>query len=465
MQKLREVDSEHLRPGDVVAQDIDHKHPRIAMVQGVSASGDKDSEGRIRSIFPLLRAIENPGVYAPGEFLRDKTWKLAGALSTRKAVNAIREELTAGTLSIPERGITSGCDPEIFVTEKSGTLLPAQRFLPAEAEVKNQYGGYQFWDGYQAEFCPTAKNCLQQLHDEIYAGLMGVWRKAQKYHPGARLTLQNTMEIPEALAKTAPEEEIRFRCSPSMNVYDDPGEPLPDAREYRWRFAGGHLHAGFGSKKLTVPLIEELVRGLDGILAVAGVSLAEGIDTPERRKMYGRAGEFRLPVHGLEYRVLSNFWLSSPVISNLVFELFRQAIRFAASGMYRHCWEANQEEIREVINGCDVKRAREILDANKHILAYLFKQTFKNGRDVYLGRGPDGFGPAKQVIYTDAYWEKAVETVLHGVNVVVKDPTNVQGNWLIGENKWENLGGHVDTCWASLGCLQSKPAQSVVAPA
>ena len=41
----------------------------------------------------------------------------------------------------------------------------------------------------------------------------------------------------------------------------------------------------------------------------------------ERRKLYGMAGEYRLPAHGIEYRTLSNFWLRSPVLADFVAQM------------------------------------------------------------------------------------------------------------------------------------------------
>lgn len=54
---------------------------------------------------------------------------------------------------------------------------------------------------------------------------------------------------------------------------------------------------------------EKLVPLLDILLGNTSVLIDRDPHAAERRKVYGRAGEYRLPKHGLEYRTLSNFWL------------------------------------------------------------------------------------------------------------------------------------------------------------
>jgi hypothetical protein len=45
-----------------------------------------------------------------------------------------------------------------------------------------------------------------------------------------------------------------------------------------------------------------------------------------RRRVYGQAGEYRLPKWGLEYRTLSNFWLHAYPLMSLVTGLCRMAV-------------------------------------------------------------------------------------------------------------------------------------------
>ena len=382
-------------------------------------------------------------------------------------------DFIAKKFTVPELALSSGCDPEIFAVHGDGTIFPAWEYMPDEntaraqaKEWKNQTWVYEqqgdsrftlsggksdwelpdnnypplkvpaYWDGAQAEFAPFAKNCLETLHDGTRAGLKMVLDYARAKDPQAKLTLQNVVELPEAVLWNAEDKYIQFHCSESYNIYDDCALGGMNARKYKYRCAGGHIHIGY-NRKFTAPGIEEIVRGLDGVLGVASVGLATGIDNPERRNTYGRAGEFRLPKHGLEYRVLSNFWLSHPAIAMLVFELTRTVVRFAESGLFNLCWIADEQETREVINNCDVKGARNIMLRNKAVMESLLASTFiPNG--AY--RTPDSCKKMQ---------DTAIRAIMGGLGAILPDPTNIEANW--------NLNGqwirhcHGKTCnWASL---------------
>lgn len=341
------------------------------------------------------------------------------------------------------RGYASGTDPEVFVVGGNGDVIPARRFLEDKKLAKEDFStGDQFskgwptppmfFDGLQAEFSVKAATCLEALHESTRRGLAGVLNRARKIDPKARLTLKNTIKMSPEQMFRLDEEDLVFRCSTSLNVYDDVAE-APDPRSYEWRFAGGHIHIGCGRK--TPEIVRASVRSLDGILGVVGVSLAGNWDSHERRRMYGRAGEFRLPKHGLEYRVLSNFWVCSPLIAHLVFEIARWAVSFGEQGFFKHVWEGSEEEIRDIINWCDVKGARKMLGNNKHILQALVDN-----------RKSEGWSQNQRNL--------AIETVMNGLEVVVKDPENIEENWRLNENsdskRWAQYCRAENCQWATL---------------
>jgi len=355
-------------------------------------------------------------------------------LAPKTEAEKLRAEFNIASTGLAGTSITSGTDPEIFVVDADGEVIPAWDFLPAEKDSGKrliavaQWGHYTppaFWDGVQAEMAPGARACLEQLHDNIQAGLYHILHAARAKHSKAKLSVLNTVRLSETLLQNAKTEHLQFRCSPSMNIYNESDGMLPDFRKFPYRFAGGHIHIGLYS--LPAPITSEIIHALDSILAVAGVSMAADIDTPERRKMYGKCGEFRLPKHGIEYRVLSNFWLCHPAISHLTFELMRQTVKFAMGGLLP-AWDVPLEQVREVVNGHDVKTARKILGDRTNILSRLFQGRWDGGTI-----------------------KRAVTTICNGVDAGVKDPADIEDNWHLkeGDKTWRALGNFSGGSWRS----------------
>lgn len=124
-----------------------------------------------------------------------------------------------------------------------------------------------------------------------------------------------------------------FGCEPDFNVWEQCVNPKPTTSpdSATLRTAGGHVHVSFtvGDKVPEHPQnmseIECLVMALDCYLGVP-FSL---MDTDlERRKLYGKAGAFRVKPYGVEYRVLSNYWTRSPELMEYVFKGVHEAINY-----------------------------------------------------------------------------------------------------------------------------------------
>lgn len=122
-----------------------------------------------------------------------------------------------------------------------------------------------------------------------------------------------------------------FGCDHDFCVWTRSINPKPKA-DPDLRSAGFHVHVGY--EEPTVETNEELVKAFDLHLAVPGV-LTEPDN--ERRKLYGKAGCFRMPDHGVEYRTLSGYFAASRELSAWVFDATKNAIKFV-----------NDERIEEI---------------------------------------------------------------------------------------------------------------------
>lgn len=287
------------------------------------------------------------------------------------SVDAVIEVVSENIAATPEtRAITAlasiirshkhhdqiGTDPELFIVDKKGALMPAFDFL--HKREGSQIAPY--YDGYQAEFGTHPTTCLAEQNGQIEAGLIQLRDLARA--AGGELSVRSTFDIPpERLANDA-DEHVAFGCTPSLSLY---GETFPtaDPRSINFRTAGGHMHFSFSPEKY----IPTVIRELDRILSVIAVSMYQYYDEPRRRMVYGRAGEYRLTKYGFEYRTPGPSWLVHPFFINFQFELARRVMGMvvAAKGKHIEEWDATEEEVRECINTCDVALAHKIIARNK----------------------------------------------------------------------------------------------------
>ena len=312
---------------------------------------------------------------------------------------------------VPMETCTVGTDPEIFAF-KAGKLLPAFEFLPSKDKPVVTSLTSAYWDGFQAEFRHMRGfHCLMEFHSELRSSMGLLYQEAKKHD--AKLSIQSVVRIPLSVLRTANDPFVELGCQPSFNAYKLEGLKVENPRKLRYRFAGGHMHFGFNKK----PAHETIVKSLDSILGIWAVGAAKSFDNPIRRQYYGLPGEYRLPTYssartGVEYRTLSNFWLSHPAISMVTWEIGRRAVQLAATGFPKAIWIGAEQEIQEAILTSDVKMAKSILKRNEAIFKWLF--TSRN--------------------WTSQMMQRAFDIGLNGIESEIKDPTDITKNWKLDEH-------------------------------
>lgn len=304
------------------------------------------------------------GYYVPLSDEERKTW--VGAY----AVNL----LSAAVLRT-----TSGTDPEVFVVGRDGVVIPAWEFLPKKTRASTTQ---VFWDGFQGEFTVGVYSCHAFLVDSIHNQLKTIRSLAWKWSRGSTLVPDCVVEIPQEMMMEASADHAALGCTPSTNIYEGV-HPLdiPDPRSLAIRFAGCHIH--FGLYGLLPETIPNIVRHLDHLYGIISVSLLAGVEDVRRRQFYGKAGEYRTPAWGLEYRTPSSATLCHPVVANISYDIARHAVRNSPIG-YRPWGDIDDAHIQSIINELDVTTARRILTENKTTL-----QSILNHH--YGVRGPIAF--------------------------------------------------------------------------
>jgi hypothetical protein len=294
-----------------------------------------------------------------------------------------RPPLSAFFATLPHGVLSSGCDPEIFVVDGRNRLIPAFEFLSSKDEAPfhdcrvNAIGnghlsylketGKTYWDGFQAEFTTQPIGCHGYAFDMVRAGLLAIQRQAVKHSPKAKLSLKSVFRIPESTLQLAEPQYVALGCDPSANAYDATPFTVENPRHLPYRVAGGHLH--FAIAKSRRDQIPGMVKALDLLTGIPTVAMFADIDDPLRRQFYGKAGEYRTPAHGLEYRVLSNAWLGHPAVGHMVWDLARQCVAFGELAIPYEDFNTSVDAVQEIINTCDVKAARKMVAANKNVWA------------------------------------------------------------------------------------------------
>lgn len=278
---------------------------------------------------------------------------------TKKATKALKQEYITYPML--------GCDPEFFFKSKGGEVIGAERVLPKDGLLTS--GGQKIIiDGVQAELNPKPDTCRENLSGNIRGCFISLQKTLKD---GVTCDFGRTAEITSENLSMLDKASQVFGCSPSKSIYKDKTKlkiKKIDAKEYRVRAAGGHIHLGHqGNKDLERVLTkdyEKTVLMLDIIVGNTSVLVDRDEGNIERRKLYGRAGEFRLPKHGLEYRTLSNYWLTAVPLMSMAFGMARLAVSLMADKEHKEYFEAFTSKAKKVkvykaINNNDFDLAME----------------------------------------------------------------------------------------------------------
>lgn len=276
--------------------------------------------------------------------------------------------------SVGRASVNLGCDPEFFiVSRKTHRVITADKVLPPKSNKLKISDGSVFFDGVQAEVnLNTGYTCREFLcRDLRYVlndAINHINSKTKKYD----ILIEASVPVTKRQLKDADDECKRFGCDPDINAYTrDLNKSEIDAETHLIRYAGGHIHLGMvgngvckTDKMLKDPEIAiKIIKVCDRVVGIPAVLL----DTPEsskiRRKLYGKAGDFRIQPHGIEYRTLSNFWLRAPELVSLFTGLARTAFSIVQAKQESYFLKIiSDEEVKKAINESDTELAWELFE-------------------------------------------------------------------------------------------------------
>jgi hypothetical protein len=249
--------------------------------------------------------------------------------------------------------INYGCDPEGFFRNKeTKKIVGSEKVFGQEGLGGSYQSPTVVQDGVQFELNPPSSYANSRyLAYGISRGMLALIKHLEQNKPHIEICWDGLVEVDREELESLSPKARELGCQPSMNIYG-PKPITVDVKNYRKRSAGGHIHLGIDATPIFWPSkqIDErnrLIPLLDIFVGNTAVLLDRDPGAAERRENYGRAGEYRLPRHGVEYRTLSNFWMRNYTILNLLYGMADIAIAVLAKTLSGDDLEG---ELVEVVN-------------------------------------------------------------------------------------------------------------------
>lgn len=243
-----------------------------------------------------------------------------------------RKRVVGSDVVIPPDGIEVW-SPHLATTMRQFLGIYGREMTKADRELYRK--GAIVRDGVQVELHPMPTHCRALLGNSlqtIFRELKALVEK-RSTEIGEPLTIDfsQMVTLTDGDIKQLSPDARRLGCNPSLNIYGNPHIEM-DGSKYKKRSGAGHLHIGSDMFKHGVST-ESFVRIMELLVGIPCVLIDRDPAASVRRRTYGRAGEYRLPDHGVEYRTPSNFWLRDYRLMSLITGQVKNAVGVAQSGL------------------------------------------------------------------------------------------------------------------------------------
>ncbi len=260
-------------------------------------------------------------------------------------------------------------DPEAFLADSNGEVKSSIPILQRDKHnpiiLDKKTGTQIFSDNVLCEFSFNPS----KSKDELIKKYRGALQKIQSHIGKDYRILPQSAHIckDEDLVESFGVNPKEIGCSPSLCFRRKEIKQLKfeDASSPNMRSGSNHLHLSSPVLK-TLTDKENILRLIEIFVGMASVIWDKDPTSIERRKVYGKSGEMRLPSEGegrIEARFLSNYVMRSPKLIDLTYDLSE----YALSHMYNKTYEkvfasVNEEEVEKAINECDAVLAVKVLN-------------------------------------------------------------------------------------------------------
>lgn len=280
--------------------------------------------------------------------------------------------------------ISFGSDPELMLT-KDGKFFSAIGIVPGTRKKRYRVKGHEFYyDNVMAE-CAIKPGFTKE--EALFNFKQCFQEYAKIVHP-YRLTPQAFQLYPKAQLKS--KEAIMAGCKDETCAYTMM-QKVPPQMIIRFtpkRSAGGHIHLGkdgWVRRQFDIfPVgVWDAAKALDYFVGLPSVLMDIDETTILRKELYGHAGRFRKTEYGIEYRPLGNFWLASPKLVSVIYDLCEIALDFIEDkGNREQFWTLDEETLEEFPPGAytyhyDVEGVQKAINEHDPKLSASYFELFK----------------------------------------------------------------------------------------
>lgn len=276
-----------------------------------------------------------------------------------------------------ESNFTIGCDPEFFLKDKtSGKLISAiPHIVGTKYEPLNlPKGGNIQRDNVAVEIATDpatgSTDFVNRIRDTLSEAIKVLPKDTEIVPlPSAHFD-KDQLEHPEAQI---------FGCDPDYDAWEVTVNDAPCAIDNTFRSCGAHIHVGTDGKDNNAFLLDPMekiktVRVMDCMHGIISTVLDYSKEAIDRRKLYGKPGAHRYKDYGIEYRVLSNYWLKSPTTVMLMYHLTEDALSVVRDGKADSLIsDMGEQEIKNTINTGDYKTAMKMIEL--HVLQVMSEDS------------------------------------------------------------------------------------------
>ena len=216
--------------------------------------------------------------------------------------------------------ILVGCDPEIALRNpNSKKFVSAEGILPGDKlnPHKVNKGTIQV-DGFAAEIGIDPARSAEEFSDNVET----VLEELKKFTTGYDLVYTDHVIFDEDVFLNQSDKGRELGCEPDYSAYTGVANNPPVPNPPTLRTMSGHIHIGWG-KDMDIADPGHfadciaVTKQMDWFLGVPGLIWNPGT---VRRKLYGKAGAFRVKSYGVEYRTPDNSWLRSRDRMKMMFD-------------------------------------------------------------------------------------------------------------------------------------------------